>query len=284
VIPVGIYAANIVIVKIKNIFQQTVEEGGDITALDEYKDFAYTPITTSASDERDSAVYDVKTAIYKMMLDSIDNYNTIRVVFIVSDYSSKKTIELQTDIDKSLAYQAIYNGDVLLWEDICNGDTILKINHENMSYSADTLQGEIRTRADALVIPLEERITTMDDGLPCFNYRANVTNCPLASYCIFPQEIAFSYLKNQDLWDITGKEEYLGCECTVISGTTTSYTEQKQGGDHFIMYIDCLTGVLLKLINTKDGEITSYITVSECSYDNINVRQDSVTDISTYKN
>ena len=81
-----------------------------------------------------------------------------------------------------------------------------------------------------------------------------MTNCPLASYCVFPQELAYSYLKDFDKWDIVDDNMvFLGRECVKIMGTPSPYIAEKHGIDNFTMVVDSSTCILLDFQGTLGG-------------------------------
>jgi len=260
------------IIKEKNVFQKAAEEGIDVSKLEEYADFAFTPFEEDTKRNNEKIYANDKEKIYDMMLNSIDYYNTLDITFTTSMLAGENVlVHCQTDIDKSISYQVIYNGGKLLDEILSDGSFLTQINHEAKTINPFYL--DTKTRENAFPIDLSERIDIMPDGLPCFNYRVNATNCTMASFCIFPQEIAFSYLKNFDLWEITENDEYLERKCIVINGISTEYTATKHDVNKFTMYIDNETGILMKFIGIQNGEETAYIIVEKYSFDNINVNQ-----------
>lgn len=270
------------IIKEKNVFQRAADEGIDVSTLEEYADFAFTPFEEEAERANERIYANDKEKIYDMMLNSIDYYNTLDISFTTSMLAGENVlVHCETDIDKSISYQAIYNNEKLLDEIISDGLSLTRVNHEIKTIEPFYLDS--KTRKDAFPIDLSERIEIMPDGLPCFNYRVNATNCTMASFCIFPQEIVFSYLKNFDLWEITGNDEYLGRKCLVINGTPTDYTATKHDVDKFTMYVDDETGILLKFTGTQNGEETTYIKVEKCSFDNIDVKQNFSNEYDTSK-
>ena len=257
------------IIKEKNIFQKAVEQGVDVIALNE--DFSFTIFDGNAKEKNDKIYADDKEKIYDKMLNSIDYYNSLDISFTTSMLAGDNLINCQTDIDKAISYQAIYNGDKLLDEIISDGVFLTRVDHTEKTI--DPFYFGIKTRKDDFPIDLSERIEIMPDGLPCYNYRANITNCTLASFCMFPQEITFNYLKNFDLWEISGNEEYLGRKCVVINGIPTNYPATKHNVDKFTMYVDDETGILMKFIGTQNEEETAYIIVEKCSFNDVQINK-----------
>ena len=101
-------------------------------------------------------------------------------------------------------------------------------------------------------------------GMDCWVLRSNPTNAPLASYCLLPQELAFGFLYHQSDWEITGETEYLGRICEEISGVLTGAYGEKMRSTHFTMYVDKLTGILMKLDTFDDQEeVVNYFALNE---------------------
>ena len=118
-------------------------------------------------------------------------------------------------------------------------------------------------------IPNNERITIEDDGQPCYNYRANPTNVPEASMCIFPQEMAFGFLADQELWDMENTENVDGKLCYHIIGKTSEDYGKKLNVSTFELYVDVNTGVLLKYIGyDKNDVISDYLYTENICYEN----------------
>lgn len=226
---------------------------------------------------------DPKINIYNKMLNSIDYFNRVALTVETSMLgNSVTTVEYQTDIDSGLAYQAVRTGGVLLSETYSGNQNMILVSNEEKTYAQN--YRPVYSRDDTSYIPLEERITTGEDGIPCYHYRRNITNCPLASYSLFPQEIAFSYLKDFDKWEIENSTmAYLGRSCVVITGTPSPYIAEKHNIDSFTMVVDSATGVLLGFCGTLDGEISRYMTVTECSFEGqLSVKQFEAADYQAY--
>lgn len=255
--------------------QAAAEESPE--ALAEYDtghDFAFTPVTPSeeavplnmADEASVEPVYDDKTSVYLSMLDAIDNYDYAKVTFETTMFGGVVTYTCETDMNTGYAYQKCINPEKggLVMEDACNGENVILVDHVGDWYDPAYKTAVLRENVDA--IAPEDRITVSDDGLPSYAYRENATNCFRASYCLYPQEIAYSYLKDFSMWEITGEEMYLDRNCVVINGTLCDYTATKHGISDFTMYVDKETGILMQLFGTNNGDEISLIKVTECSF------------------
>ncbi len=262
------------VIKEKNIFQKTAESGGDISNVDTDGDFIYSKIDESETysektDPADSVKVtydDPKTDIYHKMLNSIDYFNRAELTMETSMLGDEiTTVEYMTDIDAGLSYQAVFSGDRVVNEAFGTSENVIFVDNVGKMYMKNYLP--IYSRDDTPYIPLSERIT-MEDGIPCYSYRRNVTNCPYASYCLVPQEITFSYLKDFNRWEIEDSNaSYLNRSCVKISGCVEGYISEKHDADSFTMLVDDQTGVLMQFAAYRNGDISRYMNVKKCAFE-----------------
>ena len=282
--PVRVSAEEIIqdiIVKTKNIFQIAYEKGIPLSEVDKDGDFKYTEFQgeerTTEQDETTASVAgetfaDPKTDIYNKMLNTIDHFNTIELsADIHMSADEYLSVTSYSNIDKSLAYETTYERGKLKFETYCGPEnsTLINVDHARKTYTYRYLK--IYSRADSPYIPLEERIKITPetgDGLPCYCYRANATNCPMASFSILPQGMTFSYLADFERWEIADDNvDYLGRSCIKITGTPTHYSGNKHNNDSFMMIVDKATGILMKFEGYKNGKVSGFITVTKCVID-----------------
>ena len=261
-----------VVVKTKNILNISDEKAADIlgTASDgsfKHTEFYYDlPETQGQTDDtlvQNETFDNPKTEIYNKMLNTIDYFGKIEMTIETSMLDGENArIEYYSDIDSVTAYEAVYKGEILTNETYCDGKTMFLINNADKVYEKSHMM--IYRREDAPYIPLKKRVFTETDGIPAYRYRANITNCPLASISIFPQGLIYSYLGDFERWQITDNNaEFLGVDCIKISGTTAPYTANKHNNDSFIILVDKNTGILLKFEAYKNGTCTQYITTTK---------------------
>ncbi len=206
-----------------------------------------------------------KAAIYNRMLNTIDYFNALSATMETSMLNNEiATVEYNTNINSGESYQKVSVGEKTMTETYGRNDSMINVNNTSGQYLV--MQGQMFGRDDAPYIPLEKRIVTEDDGMPCYYYRKNITNCSYASYSIFPQEFTFSYLKDFELWDITDDNaDYLGRKCVKIEGVPSSYIAEKHNIDNFTMIVDSQTGILMQFTGTKDGEVSRYMKITDIS-------------------
>jgi len=282
-------------IKGKNMFQ-VAADSNDTKQISEIEDFKYThfdstdlaPVQEAQSNaepvveaeiisQADHSVdfipggndisSDPKVNIYNKMLNSIDYFNNLTLTMETSMLSEDTTtVEYQIDINSNVAYQALSEDGQIATETYSEEKNMILVDNTAKTYTQNYLP--TYTRSDSSYIPLESRITTGDDGIPCYFYRRNVTNCPLASYSVFPQEITYSYLKDFDKWEIENSNvTYLGRSCVKIVGTPSPYIATKHNIDRFTMLVDSDTGILLDFEGTLNGSVSRYMTVTECIFE-----------------
>ena len=262
---VGSVIAVSFIIKSKNKYQVAHDQGIPIEEVDSEGEFKYTKIETGENDDLGEHFDDPKTDIYCKMLNTIDHINLLELTMTTSMLTQgETTLTYKINIDDGVSNEIEYVNGELRSETFSADGNMVNVNHFYKVYYDHYLP--CYTREDTPYIPLAERIETMDGGLPAYTYRRNITNCPLASYCIVPEGLAYSYLKNFEKWEITGDEEYLGRECVLIEGTTTPYFNEKHGGDSFKMTVDSETGILMEFEVYGDNGISRYMYVTECAF------------------
>lgn len=243
-----------------------------------------------------AAAYDKadKNDIYHMMLNSIDYYDKVSgtIYFPTGDINLVNSVQFQSVLSETTAYShysQVYADNIsnysmesisseaeeienLIYdeEEYCNADESVSMNLIEKSYT--TKVGDAISLDCVCEIPDNERITIAEDGEPCYNYRTNPTNVPEASICIFPQEMAFGFLADQELWDIDGIEEIDGNKGYHIIGTTTKEYGNKINVSSFEFVVDTDTGVLLKYVGyDSNGEISDYMYTENIKFeDNAN--------------
>lgn len=253
---IGTYAVAEVL-KEKNKYQIAHESGIEISKVDTEGNFEYEDFTSLECEMTD----DPKINIYNKMLNTIDLIDRITVKMETSMLGNGEVeITYDVDIAGGISYQSVNENGTVRDETFSSEDKMFYVDHTNRLIYENYLP--TYSRDDTPYIPLAERIVTGEDGLPCYFYRRNITNCPLASYCIVPQEIAFSYLKDFDLWQIENENaEYIGRECIVITGKPSPYVGEKHSMDSFTLMVDSETGIILSLETTKNGAIVDYVRV-----------------------
>lgn len=288
---VSVYAIS-AIIKEMNIFQKAYEDGVSISEVDtegnlNFEDFS--GFDTVGQDGNIDNVTgetfeDPKVDIFNKMLNTIDNFDYLHLKMQTSMLDSEKTeVEFQINIESGISYESVTENGYVSTETYSKDSNMIYVDNDAKTYIEYYLP--TYTRSDTPYIRLADRITTEEDGLPCYHYRRNITNCPLASYSIVPQELTFSYLKDFGKWEITDESfEYLGRTCIVIEGETAPYIEEKHSAESFAMVVDSETGILMKFEGTKNGDVVCYTSVTSYSFEkSVSVKNFDIDQYSDYE-
>ena len=252
-----------------------IEYGADSKQNESDSETEMTPDETTGTTGSEEAVFTEKTAevfedeqtdIFNKMLNTIDHFDSVDMTFETSMLAKGSVSEvfIQTRINEKKAFTSEKVDGILWSEQYTVNGTVAAVYHRGKTI---TYEHPALGREDAPYIPLSERMFVDEtDGLPVVAYRANPTNSSLSSFSLFPQEMAFSYLRNFENWTVTGHEEYLGRDCTVIEGTNSSYYIEKHSVDSFKFLVDSETGVLLNFEGYLNGEKTQFTTVTAIEY------------------
>ena len=201
-----------------------------------------------------------KSLIYHLMLNSIDYYNTAEGEVIDSrNMEYPIFLEYQTNIQDQYAYCLSSQDGQKVCEDFIEDFKHYTVHCENNTYT----MAYIAEPVEYTISDNDRYVTLSDDGEHLSVYRNDLTNLGhAASVCIFPQGMAFKYVSDFDLWNISGKESLLGRNCFVIEGNI------KNSDETFKMYIDDCTGILLKYESYSNlGEITGFVETKSIKID-----------------
>lgn len=228
-----------------------------------------------------------KDEIWHKMLNSIDYYNSVIGKMIYSDSPNNGTyVNYQANLNKSEAYTKIFEVNISDISGLIDGYIpeytdkncfdIEVFTDGNSLVTLDNLEGTAKYEGEAVFsrensepIDDSERVTVEEDGNPGYYYRTDITNIYLTRMSLFPQEMAFVFLTDYDLWNIDGVEEYVGRQCFVISDKTSDDYGKKLNVDNFKFYVDRETGVLLKYIGYDELQnITAFLVTENIDFDN----------------
>ena len=202
-----------------------------------------------------------KSEIFHMMLNSVDNYEKVSgsMAFSSDNKDIINVVDFESDLLGSISYSRFRQCTLNNIEDVKSGiygDTVFEeqvycvdgkqISIYPMDKTYRCIDNAVITMRDATPIPDEQRIDVAEDGLPLYRFRNDPTNVLMSSMCLFPQDIAFGFLENQELWDIADLIEIDGIMCYHINGKTSEEYGKKLNVDTFDFYIDSDTGVLIR--------------------------------------
>lgn len=201
-----------------------------------------------------------KSLIYHLMINSVDYYNTVEgKVIDAMVIENPVTLDFYTNISEQYAYcLSSQNGEKVSEEFVENYKQYtvnLKDNTCRTAYIGEPVEFTMNDNDRSVILS--------DDGQNFSVYRNDITNIGHpASVCIFPQGVAFKYISDFDLWNISGKESLLDRDCFVIEGNI------KNSDETFRMYIDDCTGILLKYESySNSGEITGFVETKSIKID-----------------
>lgn len=216
-----------------------------------------------------------KDDVFHMMLNSIDYYDKVSgtMMFSSDDPDIVNVVSFQSVLSQSLAYsdfsQCSLNGASEIsaenlsapeFETITFCENDKKINASAVDKTISCDYGSVFHLENVCAIDDEERMSVADDGQPEYFYRCNPTNVEMSSMCLFPQEIAFGFLGNQELWDIVDTVTYEDKLCYLIQGETASDYGSKLNVAKFEFLVDANTGVLVKYEGfDANGELSDFM-------------------------
>lgn len=207
----------------------------------------------------------VKENIFNNMLNSVDHYDAVEGEFtttLITD-EGEAVVSYATDIPNQKSYQKITEA----------GKSTEVVANDGMIYSFDNSTRTYRITNADLRIELEERVRVSNsvlesvdsnvnfrtsiedvtkrvgnkDGVPIYYYRTDLTNTGYASASIFPQELTFALLSDQNNWEIANTTYYLGRRAIIIQGTVKdSVYAEKIGSVEFQLIVDLESGIILE--------------------------------------
>ena len=224
---------------------------------------------------------ETQEGLFNRMLNSPDYFDTAAVCFDLLEphMTESKTVSCEVNFVTGESYESVepvssavkVERGLPSVELYSNGEEVTTYDNMEKTYymrpAFDRLSEEEELGKNALRVYVNQ--ADEESGTPTYVYRQDPTNTVMGgSYCLFPQGLAFGYLTDFSLWEITGSTEYLGRECLELSGTTTASYAEKMDAETFTMCVDKATGILLKYeAKDKDGAVTSGMNVKEISVD-----------------
>ena len=207
-----------------------------------------------------------KDTCYHKLLNSIDYYNTASGKIETNMLNGNDfSIEYNVDMNTGNAYQHVVSFD-FDEEVFCENGIVTIVNNllqsDNISSSP-----AVTKSADTGNYDDDGKRVDCENGIMSYHYRLNPTNLHYAStVSIFFFFLAFGFLSDKELWNISGKENYLNRETFVIEGSTSPEYGAKLNINNFKMNIDSQTGILLGFEGyDASGVLTNYMKTVEFS-------------------
>jgi len=277
----AVYAMNTESNSLKNDTKDSLKEASPIESVQINEERTLKKAVSSKTASKDD--------IYYMMLNSIDYFDkvsgtvyypspddksVINVVDFQSDlsdtsvYSNYKQICSEEEFSEKNVIKNVNNSNKIIWDQDIYGSKDKSVIAEHIKKTYTESCYDMVSLDEVSDIPDKERITKAEDGQPCYNYRINPTNLPEASICLFPQEMAFGFLTDRSMWDISDIINVNGNLCYHIKGHTNKEYGKKLNVATFEFYVDVNTGVLLKYIGyDNDGLISDYMYTENIKFD-----------------
>lgn len=238
--------------EIDNLIEEACERSnnGETNKIDDNKylklsHFENNLVNVKTANDNNSSILADKSYIYHKMINTIDYFNTVQGSYISKDNPSmdEDSIEYQCNISKGDGYTHYVSANQDI-EYYASGNSVLTV----VDNIYDTKEVEGLSPSGDIVISDNDRIKRVEeDGENFYIYRNDPTNVFFAnSYSLFPQGLAFGYLADFELWNITGTTQYLNRDCVILEGTSNTEYGAKQGVSRFEMYVDIETGILLQ--------------------------------------
>ena len=225
--------------------------------------------------------------VYNKMLNSVDYFSTARVNFTVMYPGDDQTwkYQIETNLDTGIAHGTCTTSidPNFSQETYADGSNVWEYDNQAKTvFAAGSI--EKRHSLEEEWPGLAERYYVDENGDPNYCYRSDPTNASGARECLFPQEYAFGYLSDKDLWTVEGSVEYCGRQCFNVVGKVSSSYAAQTGADQFQMYVDQETGILLMLDARYGEETVGSVTVSEITIDDPDICRAFNYDMSRYEN
>ena len=267
------------------VFGAFVVGGGSVSSKENSTQIIYPSVQAPQTLAEIRSVENVKNNLYQNMLNSVDFYDTVsgEVTTTFIDQAQEVTVAYQTDLEKQASYQKISAAQLDLEQYCLDGRLIDYNNRTGQSQTAYMVvqpdaENHIARSNSNICLPQtssakssvsQQRVFVQSDGTRAYSYRPDITNTSFASLSIYPQDLVFGFLTDQDSWDITGVETCAGRRAVVLEGRTAdAYYGEKMNVANFVMKVDLSTGILLDFKGyASDGTLSQSLTTVSIQID-----------------
>ncbi|MGN1411092.1 MAG: hypothetical protein ACI4WH_01100 [Oscillospiraceae bacterium] len=219
-----------------------------------------------------------KSHIYHKMLNSVEYYNTVEGNTTINFQGDVTIVEYQSDVRKIQSYCHTKSNNYDEEGFNSNDGDYIYINNIDKTITHEN--GGIFTGGDLLVpdnyksviCNCEEEIPEVQQN----NFQRNdITGIEyVGSESLLPQNMALSFMRDFNTWDITSTTTYLDRNCIVLEGTTSRNEKT------FKFWVDIKTGILLRYqMGNGDTLVTNNIKIDEP----LTVKKYSFNEYSTYE-
>ncbi len=207
-----------------------------------------------------------KETVMNQMLNAIDHYTTVQGTFRMKGRQlgceTETSVEYKIDKETPYSYERVCSADID-WTVLADGSKATVYYHAQKAYrtAGRTLEDESIVKMD-----VNERVRPQAKDID--HYRNNITDLYYATYSVYPQSIAFTYLFDPDRWEIVGEEAVAGRNCWKIEGKGEDYLNPVNS---IALWIDKEAGCVLqyKGYEGRDENRTEveYLVTDSITYD-----------------
>ncbi|ARU60314.1 hypothetical protein CBW65_03980 [Tumebacillus avium] len=205
--------------------------------------------------------------IVDKMIDSVDNYKFVTaVVQVDSENGADSTTSFSAKLEPRVKVKSEYidkRGQSI--QQFQNNGKTLTVDLKQKTFSAIPIS---RGMEQGWKDRPRHRFTYLEDG----KFRAQPRMSPFhvglgAESMLFPQDFALGVMHRSADLQISSHEAMLGRDATVIEGTPNE-VHLDSYGDHFKIWVDTETGILLKSEFSNDGQVFETQTMTKLELDN----------------
>ncbi|ESU31062.1 hypothetical protein G3A_18715 [Bacillus sp. 17376] len=203
-----------------------------------------------------------KEEIHTLMLNSIDNYKTVKGTF---EYKSKAG-NFDYEINYKVKTQGNPASKIKITSKDNNNDVheslfvegkLTEVTHKNKSFEET---GVITGRFDKEKYKTPRDRYGKQNGEALFIRRQDPSFMNMAAASLFPQNVGLGYLENYNNWEITGNGNFLNLDVVIIEGKLNEYYQEKHQAENFKLWVHRDSGILLKLEEySQDGTVVDFI-------------------------
>ena len=207
-----------------------------------------------------------KETVMNQMLNAIDHYTTVQGTFCMKGRQlgceTEASVEYRIDKETSYSYERVRSADID-WTALADGSKETVYYHAQKAYRTAG-----RTMEDESIVKMDVNERVRPQAKDIDHYRNNITDLYYATYSVYPQSIAFTYLFDPDRWEIVGEEAVAGRNCWKIEGKGEDYLNPVNS---IALWIDKEAGCVLqyKGYEGRDEDRTEveYLMTDSITYD-----------------
>lgn len=197
-----------------------------------------------------------KEEIHTLMLNSIDNYKTVKGTF---EYKSKAG-NFDYEINYKVKTQGNPASKIKITSKDNNNDVheslfvegkLTEVTHKNKSFEET---GVITGRFDKEKYKTPRDRYGKQNGEALFIRRQDPSFMNMAAASLFPQNVGLGYLENYNNWEITGNGNFLNLDVVIIEGKLNEYYQEKHQAENFKLWSIGIVEFYLNLKNIAKME------------------------------